>query len=694
MDCFSEYKPPTSKIPFQNKRYHVFLSFRGPDVRQTFVHHLSESLYATGIRFYYDDLLEQAIEDATIPFFTTNYASPAWCLRELKHMCNSKTVRKPLSYDVQPRHVRHANHQPKLGGETRANREATAVCKSEAKAEDQRDAGGQGEREARAEAENETNPYSEELKEHLRKGRHPLWLIDEWGQSLKNICYLRGYLENGQSIDNALKRAIEDSAICIPIFSKNYASSPHCLQELTHMCKCKALIIPLFYDVQPFQVRTAESESQGSRYAEVLRVHYSTGRYPPEAMEEWKQALHQITSLPGWTLDTRSCLEGDLVKRIVCDVTNTLDEIPLHNVAKHPVQLDNKIQDVIRLLKLHNKTDVLTLGIWGMGGCGKTVIAKAVFNNIFQSFDCCSFLSDVRKMSQKKFQEHIIRDKVKSFDEDWSMIAQVSVAKRALVILDDIDDSKQLELLTWENWGGPGSRIIVTTRDKHVLNLARINAVYKMERLDHDDALRLFNWHAFLSPEPDKKFKEQSERIVEACGGLPLAIVAVGGHLHDKKESLDYWREALSTPQSICHQKIYDVLKISYDNLSYQEKRIFLDIACIFTGKETKQAIRHWKRFKWDAYTAITNLEHKSLITIGNDNVFMMHKLLRDMGKAIRGADKSSPFSFNFLTGLILPTDFCRMFATNKRFETAREGENPFPGGRNVQESAEDRRCW
>ncbi|GLJ18884.1 hypothetical protein SUGI_0337430 [Cryptomeria japonica] len=379
------------------------------------------------------------------------------------------------------------------------------------------------------------------------------------------------------------------------------------------MWKSKALIIPLFYHIQPFQFRIAESESQGSRYGEALREHYSKGRYPQEAMEDWKRALCHVSSLPGWMLDSRSCSEGELVKRVVCDIISTLDKIPLHNVAKHPVQLDNKIQEVSRLLNLQNQADVVTVGIWGMGGCGKTTIAKAVFNHIVQCFDSWSFLSDVRNMSQKQFQEQIIRD------TNMTCAEVISASQRALVVLDNIDDSKQVELLT----------------------------------------------------------------IVEACPGLPLAIEIAADILHDKKESLEYWREALRTPQSICHPKIYDVLKISYDNLTYQEKQIFVDIACIFSGKKVKEGIRYWKRFNWDVHTAITNLELKSLIVIGDDDVLTMHSLLRDMGKAIRKEDETARLCFNRVPVLISRYKSSSKLRTNK---SATVVESTIPGARNVQE--------
>ncbi|GLJ18882.1 hypothetical protein SUGI_0337400 [Cryptomeria japonica] len=324
------------------------------------------------------------------------------------------------------------------------------------------------------------------------------------------------------------KQAVEHSNISIAIFSTDYARSTRCLQELAQMWKSRAFIIPLFYHVQPFQVRIAESESQESSYEEVLSEHCSTGQYPSETMEEWKRALCHVSSLPGWTLDSISCFEGDLVKRIVSDVTNTLDKIPLHNIAKHPVQLDKKIKKVISLLNLQNQADVVTVGIWGMGGCGKTTTAKAVYNNIFRCFDSCSFLSDVRKMPHKQIREQIIRD-------TNTTCAQFSASKRALVVLDNIDDSKQMELLTCKSWGGRGSRMIVTTRDKHVLNLAQIDVVYKMEGLEYEEALRLFSWHAFLKPEPDKIYRKESKRIVKACCGLPLAIEAAGRSLARQK---------------------------------------------------------------------------------------------------------------------------------------------------------------
>ncbi|GLJ18879.1 hypothetical protein SUGI_0337300 [Cryptomeria japonica] len=388
-----------------------------------------------------------------------------------------------------------------------------------------------------------------------------------------------------------------------------------------------------------------EGESGTNPYGEALKEHRRKGRYPLWMIDEWRQSLKEVSNINGWTPENTNGYEGRLVKQVVYDVIKELDKFPYQNLPKHPVQLDKKIEEVIHMLNIDNKEAVLKIGIWGLDGIGKTTVAKAVFNGILQNFDAYCFLSDLSAKCQHKEELKDLQEQKMKYwrfnapDEGRSVVAQISALKRILIVLDDVVDWEQLEILIGENWAGPGSRIIVTTPDKHVLNMAQINTIYKMEGLEYDGALRLFSWHAFLGPEPEAKYAQQCKRIVEACGGLPLALKVVGDNLRDKTDDLECWNEAMSTPQSICHQKIYSVLRPSYEKLTCQEKRIFLHIACSCIGKETEHGIRHWKKCNWNAHTTIKNLEHKSLISRGDDDTFMMHKLLRDMGEAISKAE-------------------------------------------------------
>ncbi|KAH9325375.1 hypothetical protein KI387_005553, partial [Taxus chinensis] len=111
-------------------------------------------------------------------------------------------------------------------------------------------------------------------------------------------------LEKGKTIDTALQIAIESSDILIPVFSRGYADSSWCLMEAAKMCRCSenGIIIPLFYDVQPCDVRRPDRE--GSPYVEAFQKHLH--RYDNDTVDEWKRALFQISSRSGWSLQAES----------------------------------------------------------------------------------------------------------------------------------------------------------------------------------------------------------------------------------------------------------------------------------------------------------------------------------------------------------------------------------------------------
>ncbi|KAH9319811.1 hypothetical protein KI387_021580, partial [Taxus chinensis] len=198
-------------------------------------------------------------------------------------------------------------------------------------------------------------------------------------------------IKAGDKISERLKRAIEETDIHIPVLSPNYAKSAWCLKEVTEMSKSKGLIIPLFYGVEPADVRYPDQR----KYAAAFWYHSMKGRHKPETINEWKTALKRVSSLSGWSLQTTSGYEGKLVKRVVFDVLNTLNNVPL-NVTNYAVGLKNQMDAVIDLLKIGVNDRAITVGIWGGGGIGKSTLAKAIYNDIFRKFEAVSFVSDVR----------------------------------------------------------------------------------------------------------------------------------------------------------------------------------------------------------------------------------------------------------------------------------------------------------
>ncbi|KAK7286874.1 hypothetical protein RJT34_22195 [Clitoria ternatea] len=105
----------------------------------------------------------------------------------------------------------------------------------------------------------------------------------------------------------------------------------------------------------------------------------------------WKTALSKAASISGFVV-MNSRNESEAIENIVENVTHLLDKKDLF-IADHPVGVETRVQDIIQRLNSQRSNDVLILGIWGMGGVGKTTIGKSIYNEIGCKFDGRSFLA-------------------------------------------------------------------------------------------------------------------------------------------------------------------------------------------------------------------------------------------------------------------------------------------------------------
>ncbi|KAM7466374.1 hypothetical protein LguiB_013936 [Lonicera macranthoides] len=105
-----------------------------------------------------------------------------------------------------------------------------------------------------------------------------------------------------EEIGPKLLRAIKQSKILIPIFSKNYASSKWCLREFAQMVDFRAngkqMIYPIFYDVEPNEVQHCERGS----YKDAFLEHKKDEKLKEEIVQQWMKALETIGDLKGWEL--------------------------------------------------------------------------------------------------------------------------------------------------------------------------------------------------------------------------------------------------------------------------------------------------------------------------------------------------------------------------------------------------------
>ncbi|RVW60158.1 TMV resistance protein N [Vitis vinifera] len=288
--------------------------------------------------------------------------------------------------------------------------------------------------------------------------------------------------------------------------------------------------------------------------------------------------------------------------------------------------------------------DVRMVGICGIGGIGKTTIAGYIYNQISWGFECSSFLEDAKKVYKKKGLPHLQKlllndiqkgenSKISNIHQGARVIQNSLYLRKALIVLDDVDDMDQLEFLVGNHaWYGKGSRIIITTRDKRCLTMLNVDYLYNVEGLDSNEALELFSRHAFQSNLPKEDFKILLNPVIYYCEGLPLALKVLGSLLCGKTKG--EWTSELHKLEKEPEMKIHNVLKISFDGLDTTQQMILLDIACFFQGEDKDFASKIWDGYELYGEINIGVLLEKCLITISNNRLHM-HGLIEKMCKKI-----------------------------------------------------------
>ncbi|XP_050257407.1 TMV resistance protein N-like isoform X28 [Quercus robur] len=447
-------------------------------------------------------------------------------------------------------------------------------------------------------------------------------------------------LDRGRPILPELLKAIGESRFAIVIISEDYASSDSCLVELAHIIHCKKemgmTILPVFHHVDPSNIR-----KQLGTFEQAFIEHEK--KENKETVEKWRDALREVGSLSGWHLK-EYCSEIENIKDIVGCISLHLKYDALPYIAKDLVGINSRMEEFESHLAL-GSNDVRFIGIWGMGGMGKTTLARVVYYMVSIKFEACSFIEDVRERSERDglvtLQQDLISDILKGTDlkirDKYDGVINIRNrlrCKRILLVLDDVDKLDQLKFLVGEHdWFGPGSRIIITTRDEHVLKTHEVNEIYEVDGLNDEHALRLFSSKAFKGKHVPNDYLELSKHFLNYARGLPLALEVLGSFLNGK--SIAEWKSALERLKDFPERIILQALKISFDGLRDAEKEIFLHIACFLNHKEKDHVLEVLDSLGLHPVIGLKELIDKSLLKITYMHIVWMHDLLEEMGKDI-----------------------------------------------------------
>ncbi|XP_054782007.1 disease resistance protein Roq1-like [Prosopis cineraria] len=250
--------------------------------------------------------------------------------------------------------------------------------------------------------------------------------------------YVDDRLERGDEISSALDEAIEGSVIALVIFSKDYAYSKWCLQELVKIMECKAA-------------------NQQIRFKDNM-----------DRLKMWRSVLKKIAALSGHH-SSKFQNESQLIDAIVQDVLKKLEYNNPDVLKSQIVGFDQNLTSVESLMKTTSQ-EVQVLGIWGVGGIGKTTVARVTFVKFSSQFESCCFIKNVREESTRINGLSYLRRKLlsKLLDQDEDLPINMNDARRrllrkkVLIVLDDVSNSKQLKDLAGQQpYLGPGSREMV-----------------------------------------------------------------------------------------------------------------------------------------------------------------------------------------------------------------------------------------
>ncbi|WVZ23462.1 hypothetical protein V8G54_002006 [Vigna mungo] len=304
----------------------------------------------------------------------------------------------------------------------------------------------------------------------------------------------------------------------------------------------------------------------------------------------WIWRYHVGKKLANKTMDLEKFIEKGR-KYVPFDRIATLPSNTLDMLSEKCMNFESRQSVYEQLLDAVKNNDVSMIGLYGMGGCGKTTLAMEVRKLVETEhlFEKVLFVPVSSTVEVRRIQEKIASSVQFEFPETEEMqraqrlCSRLTQEKNIFIILDDV-----WEKLDFGRIGIPssehhkGCKILITTRSEDVCISMDCQRKIYLPILTDDEAWTLFQNKALISEATSHTLKDMGKLISDECKGLPVAIAAVACSLKGKAETV--WSVALnklrrSKPINIERGLIdpYKCLQLSYDNLDdIEAKSLFL----------------------------------------------------------------------------------------------------------------------
>ncbi|CAL1385667.1 unnamed protein product [Linum trigynum] len=547
-------------------------------------------------------------------------------------------------------------------------------------------------------------------------------------------------LPKTESIDELLC-FLQRSAVSVVVFSERFADSTWCLDEIVTIVRRmkgdhRHRVLPVFYGVEPSDV-TDDSGSYSALIDALLEANPGAGN-----KEVWMDALKEVANRAGHTSGEKKIksesskadggnvvkelkpssesftheanrilartgsfvfykIESELVSAVVDDVSKTLIDMSPSIVYNKLVDMGSRILEVERLLAMDDVTKhTCIIGLWGMGGSGKTTLAEACYQRQTSSptstkgpFFKHHFIRNIsEKCEAQRGVDGLILELYSQLLSEENLTREnlnnVALRRRlsnlrVLLLLDNVGSMWQLDQLLLGSifsndvtkLFAPGSRIIVTARDKKVIQHGQVVTIHPVECLQDGESLQVFSLFAFGESAPPDVWMDLSRKALSYCSGNPLALRVLGGILNG--EDRRYWQSFLEslTLGRTGVPEIHDILRKSYDKLNDKQQPLFLDVACFLHGMLRSKLLKFTKTSCYDAYSDVQDLINKSLLVCANGKdgeMIEVHDLLKYMAWQIVNKERD----LRKCSRLENPEDITELLQTLKGTDRATEAIN------------------